>query len=161
MPVGENVVVRGEADGIYKLENGKLVIVDFKTAFERGIDDPLLPIYMVQLNAYAMLAEAAGLPTVEKLALVYCEPLTGPAACRLKENGRDDGFAMSLRSRILEIPLEKSAVTDAAETAWDVYSQPTAPNGRDGCKDCKALAAMIATSKAVIGGRAAYATIGV
>lgn len=57
MPIGDDVLLTGEADAILKREDGSLLIGDCKTAFPEGDDDTLYPMYLAQLNGYAMLAE--------------------------------------------------------------------------------------------------------
>jgi PD-(D/E)XK nuclease superfamily len=70
------VVLRGSPDGVFKKSDGSIVVVDYKTAAFLGADDPLHPIYDVQLNAYAMLLQHLGYGTVSALALIYCQPHT-------------------------------------------------------------------------------------
>ena len=50
---GANVQLRGVPDGLFKLKEGRFILVDFKTGKCKGEDDPLLPLYVGQLNAYA------------------------------------------------------------------------------------------------------------
>ena len=156
MPVGENVLLTGEADAILKLSGGSLVICDYKTAFCRGVDDPLYPIYVVQLNVYAALAEYNGLGKVSALALVYAEPCTGDVSARLSASRRDDGFALGFRAQILPIPLNTSHIPALAEAAWKIYDNVVCPAGREGCVDCAKLKDMNDTVKRV---SASYACI--
>ena len=68
-----DVRVHGEADLILVRRDGKLVIVDLKTALANP-NDPLRPKYEVQACAYARAAEAQGMGKVAALALVYLAP---------------------------------------------------------------------------------------
>lgn len=157
MPLGENILLKGEADGIFKFRNGTLVIVDYKTAFYRGVDDPLYPIYKVQLNAYAMLAQHHGIGKVSSLALIYAQPCTGEESAKRKDNRRDDGFALGFRTQILPIPIDEKQVLSLADEALRIYEQPACPAGKEGCRDCQQVQELINTQKRVFSSVASYA----
>jgi PD-(D/E)XK nuclease superfamily len=145
MMLDANILLTGEADAILKRKDGSLVIADYKTAFAKGNDDPLYPIYKVQLNAYAMLAAHCKLGTAKALAIVYAQPLTGEESAKLEANRRKGGFAMDFRVEILNVPLDPTLVPKLALRAWEIYSRVVCPKGRPGCLDCKKLDEMIAT----------------
>jgi hypothetical protein len=149
MQIGEMITLTGEADAILTLADGTLAIIDYKTAHHRGVDDPLYPTYLIQLNAYALLAEHLGFGKVSQLALVYTEPMTSDLSARQEDNRRTDGFAMGFRVEILPIPLNTKTVLEYAVAAQIIHSQTAAPKGRSGCFDCERLEALIATSKQV------------
>ena len=156
MMIDDNVLLTGEADAILVLNDGKLVIADYKTAFPKGDDDHLYAMYLVQLNAYALLAEYLDLGTVDSLSLVYTKPMTGDASARLKANRRDDGFCLGFSAELLKIPLDKTIVPKLAKKAWEIYSEPTCPVGRIGCRECRQAEEMQAMAKKV---KASYASI--
>ena len=49
----KDILLTGIPDAIYQRPNGKIVIVDYKTARYTAGQDELLPIYEIQLNGYA------------------------------------------------------------------------------------------------------------
>jgi hypothetical protein len=146
----ENVLLTGEADAILKLSSGSLVVCDYKTAPFRGIDDPLFPIYRVQLNTYGVLAEHNGLGKVSDLALIYADPNTSDTSARLATTRRDDGFALGFRVQLLRIPLNPALIPALAEAAWKIHSNPVCPVGREGCQDCAKIKDLNDTVKRVV-----------
>lgn len=68
------IVLTGVPDLMIGLPNDRLAILDLKTARHSDHQDKLLPMFQVQLNGYAMIAESLGMGTVEALGLVYGEP---------------------------------------------------------------------------------------
>jgi len=69
-----NVKLTGIVDDIFQKENDSYFIVDYKTSRFTGNQDALLPVYKVQLNGYALIAEKCGLKPVSGIGLVYYEP---------------------------------------------------------------------------------------
>jgi PD-(D/E)XK nuclease superfamily len=71
--------LQGVPDDILRMADGSTHIVDYKTARLTDAQDDLLPMYEVQLNGYAYIAEATGYGPVAHLSLIYLEPQTDPA----------------------------------------------------------------------------------
>src|SRR5437763_1013581 len=92
------MLLTGEADGIYTRADRSLVIADYKTGICRGADDPLYPVYEVQLNAYAVIASHLEYGEVSELALIYTEPCTDAESAAAKESMHDDGFALRFKA---------------------------------------------------------------
>jgi len=72
-PAGTDVVLRGTPDAVLKSKNG-ISIIDYKSARNRGKEDPLYAVYEIQLNTYGFLWDHF-YPNdpVKKLALVYAD----------------------------------------------------------------------------------------
>lgn len=157
MPFGDNILLTGEADAILKCKDGSLIIADYKTAFAKTDDDPLYPIYKVQLNAYALLASHCGFGTAASLALIYMEPWTGEESAKLTINQREDGFALGFHATVLEVPLNSKIITALAEKAWKIYCEPSCPEGTKGCKNCRQTKELNDVQMRVLGSKAAYA----
>jgi len=68
------VIITGIPDEIFQKKDTSYFIVDYKTARFTGHQDELMPIYKVQLNGYALIAEKCGLKPVTGIGLVYYEP---------------------------------------------------------------------------------------
>lgn len=68
------VKISGVTDHIFKKKNGKLAIIDYKTA--SPLDDNFFDVYVAQLSIYKWLATEFGYGEVEDLALVYYDPIT-------------------------------------------------------------------------------------
>jgi hypothetical protein len=157
MPLGDDVLLTGEADAIFKRQDGFLTIADYKTAYCAGTDDPLYPVYEVQLNAYALLAEHLGLGKVSHLALIYAEPCTSDLTARAESTRRKDGFCLPFRTRILEIPLNTDLVPALAIAAREIFDITTCPPCKDGCRDCEQSTEMFATTGRVFTSKEVYA----
>lgn len=72
----------------------ELSIIDYKTSRPTEGQDSLLPVYRVQLNRYARIAERLGKGTARRLALLYYEPKTDITVQDLAGLMDDDGFSM-------------------------------------------------------------------
>ena len=137
--VDEHYGVRltGAPDGILVRAGGGHVIVDYKTARFTAHQDELLPMYQVQLNVYAMIAEACGIRPVTDLALVYMEPLTdrctNDAACR------KNGFRMDFGAHILPVERNPHLVDPLLARVCEIYHLTSPPPAAEGCKDCAIL----------------------
>jgi len=64
-------VLTGVPDEILRGPDGDLSIIDYKTGRLTEVQDSLHPVYEVQLNGYAVIAEAIGLGQVESLGLIF------------------------------------------------------------------------------------------
>ncbi|MBW2321774.1 MAG: PD-(D/E)XK nuclease family protein, partial [Deltaproteobacteria bacterium] len=71
-----NVKLTGIVDDIFQKKDGSYFIVDYKTSKFTAGQDALMPVYRVQLNGYALIAENCGLTPVTGIGLAYYEPQT-------------------------------------------------------------------------------------
>lgn len=137
------ILLTGAPDAILTRPNGTLLIVDYKTARFTPHQDRLMPIYRVQLNTYALIAEAIGMGTVSGLALLYTEPVTDEDAAVAPETARADGFAMGFSANVHHLPLDVDMVEPLMTRALDLLDLPAAPPGRETCKDCEKLEGLV------------------
>jgi hypothetical protein len=56
-----NIRLTGVPDEILRRDDGSLFVADYKTARYTGTQDELLPMYVVQLNSYSIIAERIGI----------------------------------------------------------------------------------------------------
>jgi hypothetical protein len=71
-----NILLTGVPDEIIQMSDGSYAIIDYKTAKFTSNQDELLPMYDVQLNAYAYIGERKGFKPITRLILFYYEPVT-------------------------------------------------------------------------------------
>jgi hypothetical protein len=134
-----DLLLTGAPDGILTFRDGSIAIIDYKTARFTPAQDELMPVYVVQLNGYAAIAEHLAIGRVSRLALVYAEPVTDEATAASSEIRRGDGFVMPFSVSIHPVALDLRTLPPLYRRAREIYDQPEAPEGRPGCKDCERL----------------------
>jgi hypothetical protein len=148
--VVEGVTLTGSMDALFQMADDSYTVVDYKTARVPRSDrlDGLMPIYRVQLNGYALIAEAHGQSPVRKLALVYFEPpdpADKPAfRATAKKYTQVDGFAMPFTAHVEWVERNAAEVRRLAERAGNIYAAPSPPSGREGCENCANLTNVMA-----------------
>jgi hypothetical protein len=101
-----------------------------------------MPVYQVQLNAYAAIGEQNGLHPVSGLALIYMEPVTdGDAALYLGKH-QEYGFDMGFSAMVHPVALKPGAIPLLLARARQLYDLPVAPAGRHNCRDCANLSSL-------------------
>ncbi len=136
----DNITITGIPDLLFERSNGSFAIVDYKTAKYTGNQDQLMPVYQIQLNGYAYIAEAIELKPVKDLYLVYFEPPykeTYEAITDGHTNG--EGFEMPFKPVIHKIKIEPNRIGKLLEKAGEIYRSEKLPERRLGCKDCEKL----------------------
>lgn len=137
------IVLTGAPDAVFVASDGTFVIADYKTARYTKGQDELLPMYEVQLNAYAFIGQKCDLAPVSRLALIYMEPTTDDGAAADPANVRSDGFAIGFTAHVHPVKIDLGRVDAALARARAIYDGGAPPTGRDGCKDCTALANLL------------------
>jgi len=127
------ITLSGAVDDIWTVPDG-IVIPDYKTAKFTANADKLIPMYRVQLNGYAKIAEATGLGKVVAIPLIYMVPQTDPED--VKTGWGLDRFKMDFIPHIL--PLEFEDIDPLLEKARKLHDGPVPARGEE-CKDCAAL----------------------
>ncbi len=128
------VDLAGSPDDVFRMDDGSIHIVDYKTARLTPGQSEYLPIYEVQLNAYAYLAERIGLSPVRALSLIYMEP-NGE-----RDEGSDAGPALPFEARRVHVNLRPDELIPpllaAARRTFDLAEPPAS---KEGCPDCQRL----------------------
>lgn len=136
-----DILLTGAPDDIFLTESGGHVIPDYKTAKFTTNQDKLLPMYVVQLNGYAMIMEAMKFSPVSGLFVVYFEPMTDEESANKRRS--ESGFSMEFSAHPVAVQIDRSVVDATMKTAADINGLDRPPAGRDGCKDCQAVDAII------------------
>jgi hypothetical protein len=137
------VTLWGTPDGVFTKADGSHVIVDYKTAKYTGTQDKLMPMYEVQLNAYAAIGEKCGLKPVSDLALIYMEPVTDADAATDGSNHRHNGFAMGFSANIHKVALNLDTIPLLLARVREIYELSNAPEGSAECNDCYLLESLL------------------
>ena len=136
------IVLTGVPDLMLGLPINGLAILDLKTARYSDHQDELLPMYEVQLNGYALIAESLGMGHVEALGLIYCEPPTNDDDGNLDACVGDHGFKMPFRATAVPVGLDRTLIPPLLERAKGILGMEKPPQAREGCKDCKVAGEM-------------------
>jgi hypothetical protein len=139
-----NIKLRGIPDEMFLRENGSYFIADYKTAKFTDKHDELYPMYDVQLNAYAYIAEKTSYSPVTGLGLVYYEPMTDITLNNIDSFIHGDGFSMNFVAKLLPIDLRPDNIQQLLHRARQIYDQPEAPERGRNCKDCDILDEIVA-----------------
>jgi len=134
-----NMKVRGVADFICVLVSGGLLIPDMKTAKFSDAQEKWIPTYATQLGCYALAAEAQGIGTVEKLALIYMQP---QAEGLDSDKMRDDGIAIMHKALMFGVDRNDERIHALCNRAYEILSKPL-PDASETCQDCQRLEALL------------------
>ena len=139
------VTLRGEADAIFHLSDGTCAIVDYKTSRHNPDNRSQLRVYRAQLNAYAWIGRRLDFPPVSRLALAYMEPATDDETISATSPVDSCGFALGFRPRLVEVDLDpERLIPPLLRRAARLYALTSPPESRKGCRDCAALAGLLA-----------------
>jgi PD-(D/E)XK nuclease superfamily len=140
------ILLRGEPDEIFELQDRSFHIVDYKTAKATPAQDELFPLYGVQLNVYAYICATGKreFSPVSGLSLIYTEPQTGRSPTTNPEVMSSEGFSLQFSAKLERVELDpEGMIPGLLEQARAMYDQPSAPKGKPGCEDCDLFARLV------------------
>lgn len=133
----------GTPDDIFLRSDSAFVIADYKTARLNENQTNILPMYEVQLNGYALIAEENGYNPVSQVGLIYFEPQTVMES-DIVAGQKDEGFQMSFKAKFLEIILNpQQIILPLLKQARNLFDLQEPPLPTDGCKDCQAVNGLV------------------
>lgn len=133
------IKLTGVPDEIFQQTDGSLFIADNKTAKWNENQERIFPMYQIQVNAYAFIAQSIGMGTVSGLGLVYYQPQTDLDAGNIDSVATVDGFAMRFVPKLVPVALELENTPRLLQRVREIADAPVAPEGRADCKDCLLL----------------------
>jgi hypothetical protein len=135
-----SVTLTGIPDLLFQRPDGSYCIADYKTARYTGNQDSLMPVYRIQLNGYAYIAEHLDFRPVRDLYLVYFEPPHSATHAEITgKHTTSEGFEMPFRPRIHKLKKDTQEVERLIAEAGRIYSMGSPPEGIGGCEDCERL----------------------
>jgi CRISPR/Cas system-associated exonuclease Cas4 (RecB family) len=141
-----DILLSGMPDEILKRNDSSYFIIDYKTSKFTKAQDSLLPLYEVQLNAYAYIGKRQGFDPVSGIALVYMEPQTDLTQDELDSILQEDGFLMGFAGHVLQLKLEaEQKIPPLLKEARRIYDLESPPPSNQECRDCKLLNQLIVT----------------
>ncbi len=135
----------GTPDAVFVTENRSYIIGDYKTARFTRTQDELLPMYRVQLNAYAKIGEQYGFAPVTGLGLIYFEPQTDPDTVP-DDPYRQDGFRLDFAAHVLPVALDPASIDPLLARVRKLYDIAQPPPGLSGCKNCLLVDQLLTTA---------------
>lgn len=119
-------ILTGDPDEVFEMDDGSYHIVDYKTAKFTNKQDDLLPMYRVQLNAYALALPVYDIKPITKLSLLYCEPKG--------ELESDENFCLGFTTHSLKIDLQPEIIPELLLKARTILENNTPPPPPINCK---------------------------
>lgn len=137
-----DILLTGVPDGILVRPDGSRIIIDYKTARYTAHQDTLLPMYQIQLNVYAQIAQACKLGPVSDLVLLYMEPQTD-ASEKSPDCCRGYGFDMPFAARVLTIDRDPGLIQPLLARVRELSDLKSPPPAAEECRDCALLSSII------------------
>jgi hypothetical protein len=134
-----DIMLTGVPDEILLKPDASYFVIDYKTARFTKTQDQLLPMYTVQLNAYAYIAERTCYGPVSQLGLVYCEPITEVGDRPIETCTGDKGFSLDFWAKLVNVAYTPDSVKAYLKIARQIHSLPQPPESTPGCSNCKSL----------------------
>ncbi|MBI3500986.1 MAG: PD-(D/E)XK nuclease family protein [Bacteroidetes bacterium] len=133
-----NIKLTGIPDEV--LKDGKnYTILDYKTARFTEHQDELFPMYEIQLNGYAWIADQTGFSPVTKLGLVYYEPQTNLTLDSIQDFLRPTGFTMPFDANYRAVDLNVSKVKRLLKQSREIMDLKKPPKGKSDCENCESV----------------------
>ena len=140
-----DITLTGVPDMVFRHRKAGFGVVDYKTARYTGTQDALMPMYTVQLNAYAYILEGIGRKPVVSLHLAYFEPPQREEyGSLLPSRTTDAGIEMPLGVSLHRVEVDTESIPRLLDRAAEIYRMPRPPKGAEGCEDCAKLDTMMA-----------------
>jgi hypothetical protein len=139
------VKLTGVPDELWRRRDKSLAIVDAKTARYTEGQDELLPLYAVQINCYARIADGLGMGEASWAGLEYYEPITDIKIGTLSEVVKAQALYMRFQPKLIDVSLNPLMVTPLLEKARNLFDLESPPSGAKGCKNCERVDALVRT----------------
>jgi len=139
-----SITLRGTPDAVFQLEGSRYHIVDYKTARLTATQDELFPMFEVQLNAYAYIANRTLFSPVSDLSLIYLDPDTdfesNPDLLSRSEDYLTLGFTPKIKP--VEIKAD-SFIEELLHRANEISQQDSPPEHTYASQDCQLLERLV------------------
>jgi len=133
-------ILRGTPDGVFRLKDGSFHIVDYKTARFTVTQSGLFPMYEVQLNAYAYIANRTFFSPVSSISLIYLEPDTNLASNPDLLSRSKDCLMLGFTPKVRSVEIKPdSFIEGLLKQASQLSMQGMPPQHNPTCRDCESL----------------------
>ncbi len=102
-----------------------------------------MPVYEIQLNGYAYIAEKLGLKPVESLYSIYFEPPERESHELIaKKCTTAEGFEMPFKPIVHKIRKDTKEIETLMDKAYGIHPLSNPPKGLEDCDDCRKVASL-------------------
>lgn len=136
-----NIQLFGYTDLVFEFEDGSVGIIDNKTAMAKDESHPLFHRYKAQTCLYKYMMEHGPSPrSVSQLGLLYYE-FRRPSDDEMDDCYNDEEVWAPFTPRFVNVDgsESESLTNDLLKRLRYFLDLKAAPEGKDGCKDCKAV----------------------
>ena len=134
-----NIKLTGIPDEMFLRTDESYFIADYKTARFTSHQDELIPMYEVQLNGYAYIAERVGYKPMTGLGLIYYEPFTDITPDLIDDYAENDGFYMYFYAHTMGIKFDPDMIPVLLQKARQLYDKLSPPDPVVDFKDCRTV----------------------
>jgi hypothetical protein len=135
----------GEPDAIYQRADKSLVVVDHKSADHKDGTDRFLPCYQIQTVGYGLIAEKGlNLGKVSEGGLFYWSASHDAVVADPGKHYRSKMLWMPFLPKPIGVEMDFSTLDEPLKEAARLWTLRAAPEGQQGCKDCRRLDAFLA-----------------
>lgn len=133
------VILTAQVDMMLRLPDGKIALIDLKTAKSEGGGAMFHPQYEVQLIGYSWVTEAAEIGEVGRAGLIFCEIDNDLFKDEPLAHSDDDGIVVPFHFTAHPVALDFDRLTKCLKEMNRVWNEPRPPQGAENCKDCALL----------------------
>lgn len=134
------IVISGSIDLLLETPTGELIIIDFKTSSPKNGYDPFMPVYEVQLQGYAKIAEDMGLGKVAGIYLVYFSAKTQVEEDNVMDYVGEEQLQVSFDIEVKKLDLKpEETLPPLIEAFKEIITAEEIPEGQPGCSECEKL----------------------
>ena len=137
------LTLSGIPDLLLGMPDGEDAVIDQKTAYFKDGNDPLRPMYEVQLNAYAYLANRVhpAFQKVTRAGFAYFEGQTEVHGANPIDSISESGQLVEFSAKIAEIEIDpENIIPPLLEEVSELLSQDEIPPDSAECNNCAMLA---------------------
>lgn len=127
---GDNWVLNGIVDDLILMENGMVIIIDYKTA-KPYTQEKAEKYYQLQLDCYKLLLEANNLCVSDTAYLIFTIPVSFIKKTHTKH------FSMSFEVTPIALSVSAHRARESIGEALKICALPTSPRASPECKFCR------------------------
>jgi hypothetical protein len=137
------VDVTARVDMMLRKKDGKICLLDLKTAKPDGGGKVFRPQYEIQVIGYSWVTKASNIGEVGTAGLLYCDIQLDEFIKNPLKFKTDSGIVVPFQFHAHEVELDYSRLTRCLVEVNKLWQEARPPKGADKCKDCQLLTRLI------------------